>query len=43
MADKTKRNRRTITRAAIHHMRGSLKGKGVLKALMRERQRERTL
>jgi hypothetical protein len=29
-----------LTRAAIHRMRGSLKGKGVLKALMRERRRE---
>ncbi|MDB6058815.1 MAG: hypothetical protein JWO95_2659 [Verrucomicrobiales bacterium] len=41
-AGKIKPNRRTITRAAIHRMRGSLKGKGVLKALMRDRKRDST-
>ncbi|MGZ5507440.1 MAG: hypothetical protein ACXWJB_03440 [Limisphaerales bacterium] len=34
---KTKSVKRKITRAAIHRMRGSLKGKGVLKALMQGR------
>jgi bifunctional DNA-binding transcriptional regulator/antitoxin component of YhaV-PrlF toxin-antitoxin module len=29
-----------ITRAYIHGLRGSLKGKGVLKALMEDRERE---
>ena len=32
-----------ITRAYIRGLRGSLKGKGVLKALMEERKREREL
>jgi AbrB family looped-hinge helix DNA binding protein len=32
-----------ITRAFIHGLRGSLKGKGVLKAMLAERQRERSL
>lgn len=41
MARKTKPTPRNITRAAIHRMRGSLKGKGVLKALMRDRRDER--
>jgi AbrB family looped-hinge helix DNA binding protein len=32
-----------ITRAYIHSLRGSLKGKGVLKAMMEDRTREREL
>jgi hypothetical protein len=43
MSRKAKSNRRTIARATIYRMRGSLKGKGVLKALMQERKRERSV
>jgi len=34
---KRKRGKERITRAYIHSLRGSLKGKGILKAMMKDR------
>lgn len=31
-----------VTREYVHSLRGKLKGKGLLKALMREKEKERT-